>query len=60
MAIQPKRLVHKIMKGAFKMKEIYTKPQADVEIFEELDVLTVSGISGGDDDKRDPIELPDL
>lgn len=42
------------------MKEIYTKPQADVEIFEEIDVLTVSGISGGDDDKRDPIELPDL
>lgn len=42
------------------MKEFYTKPQADMETFEELDVLTVSSVGGDDDDKRKPIELPDL
>lgn len=36
------------------MKEKYTKPQADVETFATVDVITTS--SGGDG----PIELPDL
>lgn len=39
------------------MKELYTKPQADVETFATVDVVTTSGTG---DDKRDPIELPDL
>lgn len=39
------------------MKEFYTKPQADVETFTVTDIVTTSGTG---DDKRDPIELPDL
>lgn len=42
------------------MKEFYTKPQADVETFATVDVVTTSGLGGDDDDKRKPIELPDL
>lgn len=40
------------------MKELYTKPQADVETFATVDVITTSG--GDIDDPRKPIELPDL
>ncbi len=40
------------------MKEVYTKPQADVETFAAIDVITTSG--GDIDDPRKPIELPDL
>lgn len=42
------------------MKELYTKPQADIETFTTLDVVTTSGLVSDDDDKRKPIELPDL
>lgn len=35
-------------------KEKYTKPQADVETFATVDVITTSGGNGGE------IELPDL
>lgn len=35
-------------------KEKYTKPQADVETFATVDVITTSGGQAG------PIELPDL
>ncbi len=41
------------------MKELYTKPQADVETFATVDVITTSG-GTGIDDPREPIELPDL
>lgn len=39
------------------MKDLYIKPQADVETFTAVDVITTSG---GDSGTRDPIELPDL
>lgn len=35
-------------------KEKYTKPQADVETFATVDVITTSGTEGGD------IELPPI
>lgn len=49
---------HKFKKGAEKLKETYTKPCATVDTFSTVDVITTS--SGGNDGKRDPIELPDL
>lgn len=36
------------------MKEVYTKPVADVETFSTVDVVTTSGISGGGG--MDPIQ----
>lgn len=42
------------------MKEFYTKPQADVKTFATVDVITTSSGLDDDDDKRKPIELPDL
>lgn len=46
------------MKGKTNMKEKYIKPQTDINTFHTVDVVTTS--SGGDDEKRKPIELPDL
>lgn len=40
-----------------KLKESYTKPNAKINTFSTVDVITTS--TGGDD-VRDPIELPDL
>lgn len=40
------------------MKEMYTKPQADVEIFASVDVITTSATDP--DDPRKPPVLPDL
>ena len=42
------------------MKEKYLKPQTELNVFHLKDVITTSGGTGGDDGKRDPIELPDL
>lgn len=41
------------------MKELYTKPQVDIEVFAAVAVITTSSLDS-EDDKRKPIELPDL
>ena len=47
-------------KGGADMKEKCLKPQTELNVFHLEDVITTSGGTGGDDGKRDPIELPDL
>lgn len=37
------------------MKELYTKPQADIEEFKTVDVITTSG---GDIDKEPDTDIP--
>jgi hypothetical protein len=54
----PKRTEHKSLKGDVDMKESYAKPQSEVSTFKTVDVITTSGTDL--EDKRKPIELPDL
>lgn len=39
------------------MKEFYTKPNTEIELFYAFNVISTSDT---DDSKREPIELPDL
>jgi hypothetical protein len=50
---------HKSLKGDVDMKEAYAKPQTEVSTFKTVNVITTSGTTDLED-KRKPIELPDL